>query len=60
MYCNQWFGSEKEENTVIITVMVNMASSMVMVSAMVTVMDMENIFMTRSHKFNQNIAVNKL
>lgn len=33
---------------------------MVMVSAMVTVMDMENIFMTRSHKFNQNIAVNKL
>ena len=37
-----------------------MASIMAMVSDMATVMDMENIFMTRSHKFNQNIAVNKL
>ena len=31
-----------------------------MVNDMAMVTDMENIFMTRSHKFNQNIAVNKL
>ena len=43
----------REEGTVIITVMANMASITVMVNDTVTVMDMENKLTTRNSKSNQ-------
>ena len=54
MYSNKWFGLK--ESTVIITVMVNMASIMVMVNDTAMVMDMENNLVRKNKSIdNQDI-----